>query len=114
MSFHRAPHRNRYLSMRVVLDTKNLFLGVNIGYGFIFGSLRHCTTECDRDKSLLQNESGFFLQMRQFYFRMRQLLSNAWILLLNAIVITKCDVYYKKTRRYRVLNPALDIYWKNR
>ena len=45
-------------------------------------------TKCDRyfitkcDKSLLQNASGFLLQ-------------NATVLLQNATVITKCDVYYK-------------------
>ena len=32
---------------------------------------------------------------RQFYHKMQQLLQNAMILLWNAPVITKCDVYYK-------------------
>ena len=50
----------------------------------------HCDSyfiiECS--KSLLQNESGFFVQ-------------NATILLQNVTVITKCDAYYKM-RRYNV------------
>ena len=43
-------------------------------------------TKCD--KSLLQNVSGFLLQ-------------NATVLLQNATIITKCDVYYK-LRQYNV------------
>ena len=30
-----------------------------------------------------------------FYYKMRQLLQNATILLQNATAIAKCDVYYK-------------------
>ena len=37
----------------------------------------------------------FYYKMRQFYYKMRQLLQIAMILLQNAAVITKCDVYYK-------------------
>ena len=37
----------------------------------------------------------FYYKIRQFYYKMRQLLQIATILLQNAIVITKCDVYYK-------------------
>ena len=33
--------------------------------------------------------------MRQFYYKMRQLLQIATILFQNVTVITKCDVYYK-------------------
>ena len=33
--------------------------------------------------------------MRQFYYKMRQLLQIATILLQNATVITQRDVYYK-------------------
>ena len=37
----------------------------------------------------------FYYKMRQFYYRMRQLLQIGTILLQNATVTTKCDVYYK-------------------
>ena len=41
--------------------------------------------------------------MRQiFYYKMRQLLQNATILLQNATIITKCDVCYK-LRQYNVV-----------
>ena len=33
--------------------------------------------------------------MRQFYYKMRQLLQNAMILLQNATAILKCNVYCK-------------------
>ena len=38
---------------------------------------------------------AFYYKMRQFYYKMRQLSQIATILLQNATVITKCDVYYK-------------------
>ena len=45
---------------------------------------------------LLQNAPEVYYKMRQlFYYKMRQLLQNATILLQNARVITKCDLYYK-------------------
>ena len=45
---------------------------------------------------LLQNATEVYYKMCQvFYFKMRQLLQNAMILLQNATVITKCDVYCK-------------------
>ena len=37
--------------------------------------------------------------MRQFYYKRRQLLQNAMILLQNTTAITKCTIYYKM-RRY--------------
>ena len=44
----------------------------------------------------LQNATEVYYKMRQaFYCKMRQLLQIATILLQNATVITKCDVYYK-------------------
>ena len=45
------------------------------------------------NRSLLQNAAGF-------YYKMRQLLQISTILLQNATVITKCDVYYK-LRQYK-------------
>ena len=45
---------------------------------------------------LLQNATEVYYKMHQvFYYKMRQLLQIAMILLQNAAVITKCDVYYK-------------------
>ena len=37
----------------------------------------------------------FYYKMRQFYYKMRQLLQIAIILLRNATVITKCNIYYR-------------------
>ena len=52
---------------------------------------------------LLQNATEVYYKMRQvFYYKMRQLLQIATILLQNATVITKCDVYYK-LRQYILL-----------
>ena len=61
--------------------------------------------------ALLQNATevyyktlqGFYYKMRQFYDKMRQLLQT--ILLQNATVITKCDVYFK-LRQYTPWNPS--------
>ena len=45
---------------------------------------------------LLQNSTKIYYKMRElFYYKMRQVLQNAMILLQNATVITKSDVYYK-------------------
>ena len=45
---------------------------------------------------LLQNATEVYYKMHQvFYYEMRQLLQNATILLQNATVVRKCDVYYK-------------------
>ena len=58
-------------------------------------------TKCDSwfiakcDRRLLQNASGFLLQNATVYYKMWQLLQIATILLENATLITKCDVYYK-------------------
>ena len=55
---------------------------------------------------LLQNATKVYYKMRQFYYKMRQLLKIAMILLQNATVITKCDVYYK-LRQYKQQRPIL-------
>ena len=45
---------------------------------------------------LLQNAREVYYQMCQFFYcKMQQLLQNATILLQDATVVTKCDVYYK-------------------
>ena len=45
---------------------------------------------------LLQNATKVYYKIRQvFYYKMRQLLQIVMILLQNAEVIMKCDVYYK-------------------
>ena len=44
-------------------------------------------TRCD--KNLLQNASGFYFKMRQFHYKILELLKDASILLQNAIVVTK-------------------------
>ena len=60
--------------------------------------MRHIIAKCDSyftaksDKHVLQNASGFLLQ------NARTVLQNTSILLQNATVITKCDVYYKMRR----------------
>ena len=46
----------------------------------------------------------FYYKMQQFYYKMQHLLRNVSISLQNAILITKCDVYYK-IRRYNVSSP---------
>ena len=117
------------------MSIRNLILGVNsitvsylICYASLLQNATDVITKCDsffitkRDRSLLQNGSGFLLQnatevynkmrqvfyykcdsfitkcdsyykMRRFYYKMRQLLQNATILLQNTTVITKCNVY---------------------
>ena len=50
-------------------------------------------------QKLITNVSGVSLHMQLFYCKMSQLLQNATVLLHNATVTTKCDVYYKM-RRY--------------
>ena len=58
-----------------------------------------------RDKSLLQNVSGFYYKMRQFitkydsYYKIRQLLQNTSFSLQNGTVITKCNVH-TRVRKY--------------
>ena len=58
-----------------------------------------------RYDSLLQNTANiitkrdsYFItncKMRKFYYKMRQLLQIVTIFLQNAIVVTKCDIYYE-------------------
>ena len=80
---------------------RNLILGVNsvtVSYLIDYESLLQNAAAI-----LLQNATNvyckmrqvFYYKMRQFYYKLRQLLQIATILLQNAIVITKSDVYYK-------------------
>ena len=84
---------------------RNLIFGVNsvtvsylIRYDSLLQNATDVITKCDSyfitkcDRSLLQNASGFLLQ-------------NTTVLLQNATVIIKCDVYYK-LRQYM----NLDLY----
>ena len=77
------------------MSIRNLIFGVNsvtvsdlICYDSLLQNVTVFITKCDsyfitkRNRSLLQNASGFILQ-------------NATILLQNTTVITKCNVYYK-------------------
>ena len=77
------------------MSIRNIIFGLNsvtvsdlICYDSLLQNAIDVITKCDsyfitkRDRSLLQNASGFLLQ-------------NATVLLQNATVITKCDVYYK-------------------
>ena len=77
------------------MSIKNLILGVSsvtvsclIRYDSLLQNVTDVITKCDsyfitkRDRSLLQNASGF-------YYKMRQLLKNTTILLQNTIVTTK-------------------------
>ena len=77
------------------MSIRNLVFGVNsatvpdlICYESLLQNATDVFTKCDsyfitkRDRSLLQNASGFLLQ-------------NATVLLQNVTVITKCNVYYK-------------------
>ena len=72
-----------------------------IHYGTLLQNAADIIKKCDSyfitkyDKGLLQNASGFFYKMQHFYYKMRQLLQITTILLQNARVVTKCDVYYK-------------------
>ena len=76
------------------MSIRNLIFGVNsvtVSYLIRYDSLLQNATAI-----LLQNATEVYYKMRQvFYYKMRQLLQNATILLQNATVITKCDVYYK-------------------
>ena len=82
------------------MSIRNLIFGVNsvtvsdlIRYDSLLQNATDVITKCDSyfitkcDKSLLQNALGFLLQ-------------NAKVLLQNATVIRKCDVYYK-LRQYK-------------
>ena len=50
-----------------------------------------------------------YCEMWQFYYKMRQLLQIAMILLQNQTVITKCDVYYK-LRQYKCSEQIKQIF----
>ena len=72
----------------------NLILGANrvtVSYLIRYdSSLQNATV------ILLKNAREVYYKMRNvFYYKMRQLLRNVIILLQNATVISKCDVYYK-------------------
>ena len=81
------PSKNRglwviSLSMSMVLNKKNLLLGVKKRFGSHICSLLHFTTKCDR----------YYYKIRQlFYYKVRQ----KFIAKCVKFVITKCDIYYK-------------------
>ena len=77
------------------MSIRNLIFGVNsvtvsdlICYDSLLQNATDVIAKCDnyfitkRDRILLQNASGFLLQ-------------NATVLLQNATVIAKCDIYFK-------------------
>ena len=64
-------------------------------------------TKCD--KCLLQNASGFLLQNAIVLLQMRELLQIATILLQNATVITKCNVYHAVAGRPDLYTKKKDI-----
>ena len=70
--------------------------------------MRHYYYKCDSyfitkcDRSLLQNASDF-------YYKIRRLLEYATILLQNATVITKWDVYYKLRQYTEQTHISLNI-----
>ena len=67
-----------------------------IHYNTLLQNAKDIITECDsyfitkRNKSLLQDSLCFLLQNATVYYKKRQLLQNATILLQNVTVITKC------------------------
>ena len=84
------------------MSIRNLIFSVNsvtvsdlIRYDSLLQNVADVITKCDsyfitkRNRSLLQNMSGFLLKNATV------LLQNATILLQNVTVITKCDVYYE-------------------
>ena len=86
-------------SMIIALGQGNLFLGVKIDYGLIFGSLYQFITRCGR--YYYNMCQLIYYVMAQFYHIMQQLIQNTATLLDNVTVITKTDMYYKM-RRYNV------------
>ena len=53
---------------------------------------------------LSQNATEVYYKMHQdFYYKIRHLLQNATVLLQNAIVIIKCNIYYN-LRQYKMLS----------
>ena len=91
----------------------SMIIETRFHYGFIWFIM---TRYCNMRQIILENATAVLSQnatevyykvrqvsyykMRQFYYKMRQLLQIATILLWNATAITKCDVYYK-LRRYK-------------
>ena len=65
---------------------RNQFWGVSSSCGFIFGSLWHLTTKCGR---------CYYKMRRLLYYKMRQILQNAIVLLQNRTAFAKLDVTYK-------------------
>ena len=53
----------------------------------------------------------FYYKIQQFYYKMRELLQIATVLLQNATVITKCDVYYK-LRQYKDKGTPCEVDFK--
>ena len=85
----------------------NLILGVNsvtVSYLTHHDSLLQnpvdIITKCD-SYFINKMRQLFYYKMPQVYYKMRQLLQIAKILLQNATVTTKCDAYYK-LRQYTV------------
>ena len=89
-------------NIRHSMSIRNLIFSVNsvtvsdlIRYDSLLQNVADVITKCDsyfitkRNRSLLQNMSGFLLKNATV------LLQNATILLQNVTVITKCDVYYE-------------------
>ena len=91
------------------MSIRSLIFGVNsvtvsdlIHYDSFLQNATDAITKCDsyfvtkRDRSLLQNASGFLLQ-------------NATVLLQNATVITKCDDFITKSDSYYKMQRLLQI-----
>ena len=62
-----------------------------------------------RQKSITKMHQVFYYKMRQFYYKMRQSLQIVTMLLQNARVFTKCDVYYKLRFRLFKIFESLKI-----
>ena len=62
-----------------------------------------------RQKSITKMHQVFYYKMRQFYYKMRQSLQVVTMLLQNARVFTKCDVYYKLRFRLFKIFESLKI-----
>ena len=99
--------------MRIIFQGQQLLLRLVtfIGYCFKFGSLSHFFTKCytdyrkttKRNERLLQDASDFLLQIVTVSLQDVTGLPNATVLLQNAIVISKCNAYYKICR-YTLIN----------
>ena len=86
-------------------------MGVNSGCGFIFGSydtlLQNATDTLLKKmrQKFITKCVWFFIQNAAVLLQLRQLLQNAFILLQNVTVTTKCFIYYK-IRHYSVYTIA--------